>query len=127
MEHSLAAVNADAVLKGTNVDGVYDCNSRNNNVTFEHISFRELVSSSAPSMDMMAMTFCEENRIPGWYIFCIHSGLGVASPSYTFFFHFANYMSYQSEKNYDNYVPHIRVNRSLNIRTFHPVSEKGSI
>ncbi|RVW48165.1 Uridylate kinase [Vitis vinifera] len=59
-------INADAVLKGTNVDGVYDCNSRNNNVTFEHISFRELVSSGATSMDMMAMTFCEENRIPGW-------------------------------------------------------------
>lgn len=57
-------INADAVLKGTNVDGVYDCNSRNNNVTFEHISFRELVSSGATSMDMMAMTFCEENRIP---------------------------------------------------------------
>ncbi|KAK9290436.1 hypothetical protein L1049_008606 [Liquidambar formosana] len=31
-------IHAEAVLKGTNVDGVYDSNSRNNNVTFEHIS-----------------------------------------------------------------------------------------
>ncbi|KAF5206986.1 Uridylate kinase [Thalictrum thalictroides] len=58
-------VNADAVLKGTNVEGVYDCHSRNsNNVTFEHISFRELVSRGVTSMDMMAITFCEENGIP---------------------------------------------------------------
>ncbi|KAF8397831.1 hypothetical protein HHK36_016756 [Tetracentron sinense] len=58
-------INADAVLKGTNVDDVYDCHSRNNNnVTFEHISFREVVSRGITSMDMMAITFCEENGIP---------------------------------------------------------------
>lgn len=57
-------VNAQAVLKGTNVDGVYDCNSRDNNFTFEHISFRELVSRGVTSMDMSALTFCEENAIP---------------------------------------------------------------
>lgn len=59
-------VNADALLKGTNVNGVYDCHSRNNNnLAFEHISFRELVSRGVTSMDMMAITFCEENGIPG--------------------------------------------------------------
>ncbi|KAG4977027.1 hypothetical protein JHK84_036724 [Glycine max] len=58
------AVNAEAVLKGTNVDGVYDCNSRDNNFTFEHISFRELGSRGVTSMDMSALTFCEENAIP---------------------------------------------------------------
>ncbi|KAK7267873.1 hypothetical protein RIF29_20553 [Crotalaria pallida] len=57
-------LNAEAVLKGTNVDGVYDCKSRDNNFTFEHISFRELVSRGATSMDMSALTFCEENAIP---------------------------------------------------------------
>ncbi|OIV98194.1 hypothetical protein TanjilG_11591 [Lupinus angustifolius] len=57
-------LNAEAVLKGTNIDGVYDCNSRDNNFTFEHISFRELVSRGATSMDMLALTFCEENAIP---------------------------------------------------------------
>ncbi|XP_065855446.1 uncharacterized protein [Euphorbia lathyris] len=57
-------IHAEAVLKGTNVDGVYDCHSRDNNVTFEHISFRDLVSRGATSMDMMALTCCEENNIP---------------------------------------------------------------
>ncbi|XP_057745800.1 uridylate kinase PUMPKIN, chloroplastic [Arachis stenosperma] len=57
-------LNAEAVLKGTNVDGVYDCNSRDNNFTFEHISFRELVSRGVTPMDMTALTFCEENAIP---------------------------------------------------------------
>lgn len=57
-------IHAEAVLKGTNVDGVYDCNSQDNNFTFKHISFRELVSRGATSMDMTALTFCEENNIP---------------------------------------------------------------
>lgn len=57
-------INAEAVLKGTNVDGVYDCHSQDNNATFEHISFKDLVSKGATSMDMMALTFCEENGIP---------------------------------------------------------------
>lgn len=63
------AVNADVVLKGTTADGVYDCHSRNsNNVAFEHISFRELVSRGFTAMDMTAITFCEENNIPGLFI-----------------------------------------------------------
>ncbi|KAM0981492.1 hypothetical protein ACFX13_014847 [Malus domestica] len=57
-------INAEAVLKGTNVDGVYDCNSQDNNFTFEHISFRELVTRGATSMDSMALNFCEEHRFP---------------------------------------------------------------
>jgi len=59
------AVNAEAVLKGTNVEGVYDCNSRDSNFTFEHISFRELGSRGITSMDASALTFCKENAIPG--------------------------------------------------------------
>ncbi|XP_062117474.1 uridylate kinase PUMPKIN, chloroplastic [Humulus lupulus] len=57
-------IHAEAVLKGTNVDGVYDCTSQDNNFTFEHISFRELVARGATLMDSMALTYCEENRIP---------------------------------------------------------------
>lgn len=64
---SLLLVHAEAVLKGTNVDGVYDCNSQDNNFTFKHISFRELVSRGATSMDMTALTFCEENNLPGTF------------------------------------------------------------
>lgn len=61
-------IHADAVLKGTNIDAVYDCNTRsdnnNNNNAFEHISFRALASSGASLMDTMAVTYCEENGIP---------------------------------------------------------------
>ncbi|KAH7854860.1 hypothetical protein Vadar_018482 [Vaccinium darrowii] len=46
-------INADVVLKGTNVSGIYD-----------HISFREVVSRGVTSMDMMAIQYCEENGIP---------------------------------------------------------------
>ncbi|GAB4833492.1 hypothetical protein Ancab_031736 [Ancistrocladus abbreviatus] len=56
-------IHAKAILKGTSGDGVYECNSRNN-ITFEHISFRELASRGATFMDMMALTLCEENGIP---------------------------------------------------------------
>ncbi|KAG5557120.1 hypothetical protein RHGRI_007401 [Rhododendron griersonianum] len=45
-------INADAVLKGTNVSGIYD-----------HISFREVVSRGVTSMDVMAIQYCEENGI----------------------------------------------------------------
>ncbi|KAL8135883.1 uncharacterized protein LOC141713541 [Apium graveolens] len=60
-------IHADAVLKGTmtsNTDGVYEFESRNNNVLFEHVSFREMASRGSSAMDMMAVTFCEENCIP---------------------------------------------------------------
>ncbi|XP_006481918.1 uncharacterized protein LOC102619123 isoform X3 [Citrus sinensis] len=57
-------IHAEVVLKGTNVDGVYDCHSRDNNATFEHISFRELGSRGAIPMDSTALSFCDENSIP---------------------------------------------------------------
>jgi uridylate kinase len=60
------SVNADALLKGTtNVDGVYDNHAGNSNAILDHISFREVVSRGVTSMDMMAITYCEENGIPG--------------------------------------------------------------
>ncbi|XP_030453766.1 uncharacterized protein LOC115675302 [Syzygium oleosum] len=57
-------IHAEALLKGTNVDGVYDCNSQDNNITFDHITYRDLGSRGATSIDMMALTFCEDNGIP---------------------------------------------------------------
>lgn len=54
-------VNADAVIKGTSVNGICD----KNNVTVEQISFRDAVSKDCTSMDLMAIQFCEENAIPG--------------------------------------------------------------
>ncbi|XP_009802965.1 uncharacterized protein LOC107798398 [Nicotiana tabacum] len=64
-------IHADALLKGTNVEGVDVCDSRNNNVVAEHISFRELVSGGASPLDLMAVTLCEENAIPV-VIFSLH-------------------------------------------------------
>lgn len=57
-------INANAVLKGTNVDGVYDCRSANGAVALDHVSFRDVASRGTSSMDMMAITYCEENGIP---------------------------------------------------------------
>ncbi|XP_050380391.1 uridylate kinase PUMPKIN, chloroplastic [Argentina anserina] len=57
-------IHAEAVLKGTNVDGVYDRTSQDNNFTFQHISFRDLVVRGEHNMDTMALTLCEDNRIP---------------------------------------------------------------
>ncbi|EFH61031.1 aspartate/glutamate/uridylate kinase family protein [Arabidopsis lyrata subsp. lyrata] len=62
-------INAEAVVKGTNVDGVYDCHSQDSNVTFEHISFQDLASRGLTSMDTMALNFCEENSIPAVVVF----------------------------------------------------------
>lgn len=56
-------------MKGTNVDGVYDCHSQDSNVTFEHITFQDLASRGLTSMDTMALNFCEENSIPGRNLF----------------------------------------------------------
>ncbi|XP_031252271.1 uncharacterized protein LOC116110190 [Pistacia vera] len=57
-------INAEAVLKGTNFDGLYDFRFRDSNASFEHISFRELDSRGVIPMDSMALSFCEENSIP---------------------------------------------------------------
>lgn len=56
-------IHADAVVKGTSLQGIYECDSISN-VAYEHISFRELASRGPSPMDMMATTFCEENGIP---------------------------------------------------------------
>ncbi|KAJ9175373.1 hypothetical protein P3X46_013936 [Hevea brasiliensis] len=57
-------INADALLKGTNVAGIYDCHSANTSIILDHMSFREVVSRGVTFMDMMAITYCEENGIP---------------------------------------------------------------
>ncbi|KAK9126513.1 hypothetical protein Scep_015359 [Stephania cephalantha] len=82
-----AEVNAGALLKGTDVDSMSGCHSRNtnnttndNNMAFEHISFREMVSRGMVPMDVMAITFCEESGIPGEALLVIFGFLN-------FFFH----------------------------------------
>lgn len=57
-------INADVLLKGTDMDHVYECHSGSNSAGFEHVSFKELDSRSFSAMDMTAITFCAENNIP---------------------------------------------------------------
>jgi uridylate kinase len=57
---------ADAVLKGTRVDGVYnDDPEKNASATkYKHLTFREAYEKSLKIMDMTAFTLCEENDVP---------------------------------------------------------------
>ncbi|XP_028780417.1 uncharacterized protein LOC114736718 [Neltuma alba] len=57
-------LSADVMLKGTNASGAYDCHTGSENVTLDHISFREVASRGITSIDMMTLACCEENGIP---------------------------------------------------------------
>jgi len=59
-------VEADVILKGTRVDGVYTADpEKNPNATkFDTISFREVITRNLNVMDMTAFTLCEENNLP---------------------------------------------------------------
>ncbi|KAH9316949.1 hypothetical protein KI387_018718 [Taxus chinensis] len=58
-------INAEVVLKGTNVDGVYDCDPRKNNAIIDHISYRDFAAKGlSTAMDITAITLCEDNCIP---------------------------------------------------------------
>ena len=57
---------ADVILKGTRVDGVYDCDPEKNPAAkkFESISFQECIAQNLKVMDMTAFTLCMENKLP---------------------------------------------------------------
>jgi len=57
---------ADAMLKGTRVDGVYsDDPEKNPSATkYDHLTFREAYDKGLKIMDLTAFTLCEENNIP---------------------------------------------------------------
>lgn len=65
---SLRAIelDADVVLKGTKVDGVYSADPEidKNAVKFDNISFSEVLSNRLNVMDMTAFTLCQENELP---------------------------------------------------------------
>ena len=60
-------VNAEVVLKATNVDGVFDDDpKRNPNARLhESLTYQEVTSKDLSVMDMTAITLCQENNIPG--------------------------------------------------------------
>lgn len=59
-------INADAVLKGTRVDGIYSADPEKDPTAtkFETISFAEVMAKKLQVMDMTAFTLCEENNLP---------------------------------------------------------------
>ncbi|WVZ67275.1 hypothetical protein U9M48_016379 [Paspalum notatum var. saurae] len=61
-----AEINAEVVLKATNVDGVYDADPRQNPNArlLETVSYHDVTTRDLSVMDMTAITLCQENNIP---------------------------------------------------------------
>ncbi len=59
-------INADIILKGTKVDGVYTDDPVKNPkaVKFEHITFQEVLTKNLRIMDATAIAMSKENNIP---------------------------------------------------------------
>ena len=59
-------VNADAILKGTRVDGIYniDPEKNKNAVKFEKLSYDEAIEKKLKFMDSTAFTLSQENSLP---------------------------------------------------------------
>jgi uridylate kinase len=59
-------IKADAVLKGTRVDGVYTDDPEKNPAAkkYDRLTFREAYEKDLKIMDLTAFTLCEENNIP---------------------------------------------------------------
>lgn len=59
-------INADVILKGTRVDGIYnlDPEKNKNAVMFEKISFDEAITKNLKIMDSTAFTLSKENNLP---------------------------------------------------------------
>jgi len=59
-------INADVILKGTRVDGIYSADPEKNKEAFkfDNISFKEVLSKGLNVMDMTAFTLSEENNLP---------------------------------------------------------------
>jgi uridylate kinase len=59
-------IDAEVVLKGTKVDGVYDSDPAANPaaVKFDKISYLSVVNNGLKVMDSTAITMCMENKIP---------------------------------------------------------------
>jgi len=59
-------INADVVLKGTRVDGIYTADPEKDPTAqrYDTISFREVYEKGLNVMDMTAFTLCRENKLP---------------------------------------------------------------
>ncbi|KAI3947877.1 hypothetical protein MKX01_034542 [Papaver californicum] len=61
-----AEINAEVVLKATNVDGVYDQDPKKNPEArlLDTLSYQDVTVKDLSVMDMTAITLCQENNIP---------------------------------------------------------------
>lgn len=59
-------INADVILKGTRVDGIYTADPEKDKTAtrYETISFSEAMSKNLKVMDMTAFALCQENQLP---------------------------------------------------------------
>jgi uridylate kinase len=59
-------IEADVIVKGTRVDGIYDADPEKNPSArrFEEISYLEFLKKELKVMDMTAVTLCRENKLP---------------------------------------------------------------
>jgi uridylate kinase len=59
-------IEADAIIKGTRVDGVYDSDPERNPSAFRYteISYLDVLKKDLKVMDMTAITLCKENKLP---------------------------------------------------------------
>ena len=59
-------INAQAVLKGTKVDGIYDSDPVKNPTAnkYESVSYAEVIENQLRVMDATAVTLCRENKLP---------------------------------------------------------------
>jgi len=59
-------INADVILKGTRVDGIYTADPEKDPAAtkFETLTFKEVIGKNLRVMDMTAFTLCQENNLP---------------------------------------------------------------
>jgi uridylate kinase len=59
-------IEADVIIKGTRVDGVYDSDPETNPnaIRFPQISYMDVLKKNLNVMDMTAVTLCRENKLP---------------------------------------------------------------
>jgi len=59
-------INADVIMKGTKVDGVYDKdpNEFSDAVRYDKLSYKQVIDQELKVMDLTAVTLCKENNFP---------------------------------------------------------------
>ena len=59
-------INADVIIKGTKVDGIYSSDPMKNSdaVKYDELTFDDVIHKNLKIMDMTAFTLCKENNIP---------------------------------------------------------------